>query len=142
GPGRGRIRKLATDDFPVEEVSWEDAARFVSRLDSRMRRAAGQVPHSYAYRLPTEAEWEYACRGGGIAREPFCLEVPSRSLHSGRANVDGTHGLVSEKGPNLRRTCRVGSYDPNPLGLYDVHGNVWEWCNDWWDPAYFQSSPP
>jgi uncharacterized protein (TIGR02996 family) len=142
GPGKGRVRRRNTDDFPVEDLSWEDAARFASTIDSLARRSADrQPPPGYVYRLPTEAEWEFACRGGGIAREPFCLKVPSPTLHSSEANVDGTHDLVADKGPNLRRTCKVGSYEPNPLGLYDMHGNVWEWCNDWFDADYFLTGP-
>ena len=79
------------------------------------------------YRLPTEAEWEYACRGGPICRQvrhafDFYFDKPTNQLLPEQANF--------EHGKGLKRTCKVGSYKPNRLGLYDMHGNVWEWCDD------------
>ena len=83
------------------------------------------------YRLPKEAEWEYACRGGPLAdksqmRFDFYLDKPTNQLQPEQANF--------EHGKGLKRTCKVGSYQPNRLGLYDMHGNVWEWCDDLFDP--------
>jgi formylglycine-generating enzyme required for sulfatase activity len=124
---------LDTDDFPVEQVSWEDAQAFLKRLSA----LPAEVKTGRTYRLPTEAEWEYACRAGTSA--PFHF---GNSLSSTQANFDGNHpygGAATE--PYLERTTRVGSYKPNALGLYDMHGNVWEWCNDWFAEDYYQESP-
>src|SRR5262249_21396649 len=78
-------------------------------------------------RLPTEAEWEYSCRGGATASTPFHFGT---SLSSAQANFDGRHPYGgAEEGPSLGRPCAVGSYPPNGFGLHDLHGNVWEWCH-------------
>ena len=107
--------------FPVESVSWEDCQRFVSRLNER------QKEPGWVYRLPKATEWEYACRGGPMADRPesafeFYLAEPAKTLLPKQANF--MHG-----GRPIR-TCKVGSYPPNRLGLCDMHGNVWEWCDE------------
>src|SRR6185369_1278188 len=84
---------------------------------------------------PSDAEWEYACRGGANLQSDsafhFYLGEPSNDLSSLQANFDGNYPEgKAEIGPYLERTTRVGSYRPNPLGLYDMLGNVWEWCSD------------
>jgi eukaryotic-like serine/threonine-protein kinase len=85
------------------------------------------------YRLPTEAEWEYACRGGATSEEEcsfnFYFDKPTNDLSSKQANFNGDSPFgKGEKGPNLGRPTKVGSYAPNKLGLYDMHGNVWQRC--------------
>ncbi len=111
--------------LPVEQVSWEEADAFAREL-TRKRGL------SHLYRLPTEAEWEYACRGGRPSSQPFGVG-DGRLLSSTQANIDGEYPYgVPEKGPYLRRTTPVGTYVANALGLYDMHGNVWEWCADWY----------
>jgi serine/threonine protein kinase/formylglycine-generating enzyme required for sulfatase activity len=107
--------------FPVENVSWDDCQLFLERLN-RLTKEEGWV-----YRLPKDAEWEYACRGGPLADKlegtfDFYLSKPTNELLPGQANF--------EHDKCLRRTCKVGSYPPNRLGLYDMHGNVLEWCDD------------
>jgi formylglycine-generating enzyme required for sulfatase activity len=115
--------------FPVEMVSWDEAQEFVKKLNE-MEKGKG-----YVYRLPTEAEWEYACRGGATTEEEcsydFYFEKPTNDLSSKQANFNGNHPFgKGEKGSYLRRTTKVGSYAPNKLGLYDMHGNVYQWCED------------
>src|SRR5262249_50014349 len=91
------------------------------------------------YRLPTEAEWEYACRAG--TETPFSVDF-GRSLSSAQANFDGRRPYGSApRGDFLERTSPVGSYAPNAWGLYDVHGNVWEWCRDCYADDYYKNSP-
>ena len=105
------------DDLPVEQVSWRDAVRFCETLsDSPEERAAGRV-----YRLPTEAEWEYACRAGTTTRFSFG-DDDSKLVDFGW--FDGNSG---------RQTHPVGEKKPNVFGLYDMHGNVWEWVSDWYE---------
>jgi formylglycine-generating enzyme required for sulfatase activity len=91
------------------------------------------------YRLPSEAEVEYACRGGAPSYQVFHI---GNSLSSMQANFNGNapYGGAA-KGPDLGRTCKVGSYKPNRFGLYDMHGNVWEWCSDWYGGDYYGKSP-
>lgn len=115
-----------TNNLPVERVSWNDAQEFCARL-SRMA--------NKTYRLPTEAEWEYACRGGTIT--PFyCGETISTDL----ANYDGnyTYGQ-GQKGEYREKTTEVGKFPANPFGLYDMCGNVWEWCEDGWHENYINA---
>jgi formylglycine-generating enzyme required for sulfatase activity len=118
---------------PVEQATWREVRQFCQRLsDSPEEKKAGR-----SYRLPTEAEWEYACRAGTTTAFHY-----GKSLSSMQANFNGnfSYGNV-EKGPYLEKTSPVGSYPPNSFGLYDMHGNVWEWCADWYDPDYYQKSP-
>ena len=122
-------------NHPVEQVSWEDAVEFCRKLTARPEeKAAGR-----AYRLPSEAEWEYACRGGANSSSPFFF---GSSLSSAQANFDGNHPYGgAARGPYLERTTPAGSYRPNAFGLFDMHGNVWEWCADWYDVNYYKQSP-
>lgn len=119
---------------PMENVEWQKATQFCEVLSALpAESAAGR-----SYRLPTEAEWEYACRAG--ARTPFST---GDSLSSRQANFNGNYPYGdAETGPYLRRTAPVGSYEPNAFGLYDMHGNVAEWCADFYDPEYYENSPP
>jgi len=118
---------------PVEQVSWLDAMEYCRRL-TETQRNAGCLPPGWTYRLPTSAEWEYACRAGTTT--PFHYGT---QLLSGMANFDGVYEwdasvgeLYNTNGVHLWRTAPVGSYAPNAWGLYDMHGNVWEWCLDWY----------
>lgn len=110
---------------PVEKVSWNDAVLFCEKL--------GEVSGEQevrAYRLPTAAEWEYACRAGTTTRwYGTDDEAALREQAWFTANSGGT-------------THPVGQKLPNAWGLYDMHGNVWEWCNDWYDNTYYANSPP
>lgn len=112
-------------DHPVEQVTWKEAMAFCARLTQR-EQAAGRLPSNYAYRLPTEAEFEYAVRAGTTTRfsfgdDPDYAELPKYAWY--KANSDGTSHPVGQKLPNA-------------FGLYDMHGNVWEWCLDWYLTFY------
>ena len=134
-PSRFTRKKGGGANHPVEQVSWEEAVEFCHKLTGRPEeKASGRT-----YRLPTEAEWEYASRGGANSSSPFFF---GDSLSSAQANFDGNfpYGGAAE-GPYLQRTTPVGSYRPNAFGLFDMHGNVWEWCADWYDANYYEQSP-
>jgi formylglycine-generating enzyme required for sulfatase activity len=103
------------DDLPVAQVSWEDCQEFVRRLNAKT---------GGGWRLPTEAEWEYACRAG------------TNGDYAGELDRMGWYDANSGE---TRRP--VGRKQPNAWGLYDMHGNVWEWCQDWYDASYYDRSP-
>ena len=110
---------------PVERVSWNEANEFCRKLSEfPAEKAAGAV-----YRLPTEAEWEYACRAGTTTRFDFGDDPASMDQHAWwRSNSQS-------------RTQPVGRLQPNAWALFDMHGNVWEWCADWWAADYYAKSP-
>jgi formylglycine-generating enzyme required for sulfatase activity len=99
------------DDLPVEQVSWNDAQKFITKLNEAM-----SLPAGWKVALPTEAQWEYACRAGTKTAFSF-----GKTLTTKQANVAYT----------LKMTKNVASYVANPWGLHDMHGNLWEWCEDW-----------
>ena len=112
-------------DHPIYFVDHEEAAEFCRRW-AESERAAGRLPTGWTYRLPTEAEWEYACRAGTTTATAF-----GDTLSSRQANFYGADPYNgADAGPNRRSTVPVGSYRPNAWGLCDMHGNVWEWCLD------------
>jgi formylglycine-generating enzyme required for sulfatase activity len=116
GHGRVQVAGVDTRRFPVEMVSWDEASGYADSL-------TGRCASGLKYRLPAEAEWEYACRGGRPPSQPFGVGN-GQTLFPSDANFND----------HLGATCPVGSYRPNDLGLFDMHGNVWEWCADWYGP--------
>jgi formylglycine-generating enzyme required for sulfatase activity len=120
-------------DHPMENVRWTQAVDFCQQLSERPEEKQARR----RYRLPTEAEWEYACRAGTTTAFHY-----GQALSAKQANFNGSFPYGgAETGPYLRQTTKVGSYAPNAFGLYDMHGNVWEWCSDWYDPEYYRHSP-
>jgi eukaryotic-like serine/threonine-protein kinase len=111
------------DNRPIESVSWDDAVEFCQKLSQRTGKS---------YILPSESQWEYACRAGTTT--PFCF---GETITPDLVNYDGnyTYGQAP-KGRYRQQTTDVGSFPPNAFGLYDMHGNVWEWCLDGWHENY------
>ena len=116
----GHTNKQNCDDCPLVEVSWDDAQVFIAKLNQK----TGQH-----YRLPTEAEWEYAARGGN----------KSQSYTYGGSNELYRVAWFLDNSDN--RAHSVGQKQPNELGLYDMSGNVTQWCADWYDAGYYANSP-
>jgi formylglycine-generating enzyme required for sulfatase activity len=129
GGGQTKVKGISDDElrlFPVETVSWVEVQEFIKKLNERER------GRGYLYRLPTEAEWEYACRGGATSEDEcsyhFYFDKPTNDLSSEQANFDGERPFgKAPKGKHLERSTRISAYPPNKLGLCDMHGNVWQW---------------
>jgi predicted Zn finger-like uncharacterized protein len=135
GGGKDLVADADTGHLPVESISWDEAMEFCRRLSA----LAEEKRSGCRYRLPTEAEWEYACREGGRARAAFHC---GSALSAAQANFDGRYPYGgAARGQAVGRPTPVGSYPPNGVGLYDLHGNIWEWCLDWYSPDYFTSGP-
>ena len=140
GGGKDRVTGQSTDRYPVDQVSWRDAVQFCNKL-SEME---GEKPfyeidgkeirvpdwNGQGYRLPTEAEWEYACRANA--------STPTRFSFGDNVVKLGLHGWFD--GNSKQRTHPVGQKRPNGFGLYDMHGNVCEWCWDWFGEGYYNQS--
>ena len=106
-------------NLPVDTVSWEDCQEFIKKLREKDKKL---------YRLPTEAEWEYACRAG--TKTPFHF---GETISTDQANYNGDYVYGNgKKGKYREKTTPVGSFPANAWGLHDMHGNVWEWCEDWY----------
>ena len=105
---------------PVEQVSWVDIQQFISKLNAKTGKT---------YRLPTEAEWEFAARGGKKSKG---------YKYAGSNEIEAVAWYYKN---NENKTHPVGQKSPNELGIYDMTGNVWEWCSDWYGESYYNSSP-
>ena len=118
---------------PVEKVSWNDAQVFLTRLNEQQ---AGNLPAGWSYVLPTESQWEYACRAGTTTAYSW-----GNTIASSNANYNWDGG--ANDGIDHKQTRNVGQYSANLWGFFDMHGNVWEWVSDW-KAAYpdgFQTNP-
>ncbi|MCE9545772.1 MAG: SUMF1/EgtB/PvdO family nonheme iron enzyme [Planctomycetia bacterium] len=116
-----------SDRFPVDSVSWKNACDFCQKLSDK---------EGKTYRLPTEGEWEHACRAGTKTLYHY-----GDSLSAAQANIDGGHPYHAPRGPSAGSPVAVGSYRANAFGLYDMHGNVSEWCEDYFDENYILMAP-
>ena len=134
GSSRTDVKNISDEElklFPVEAVTWNGVQEFIRKLNAlEKKRGSG-----WTYRLLTEAEWEYACRGGATSEAEcsyhFYFDKATNDLSSEQANFDGRDPFGdAPKGKYLQRTTRVGAYPSNKLGLCDMHGNVYQWCSD------------
>jgi len=119
------LKKKGTDDMPVVKVSWQDCIDFIKKLNAL---------NEGVYRLPTEAEWEYACRAGATSAYTWGKTIDCNNAMYGN-NTLKTYACVNyvkSKGLPVDQPAPVKSYKPNAWGLYDMGGNVWEWCQDWY----------
>ena len=114
-------------DRPVERVSWDDAVAFCKKL-TEMEKKAGRVPEGMAYQLPTEAQWEYACRAGTTTAYSW-----GNTIAPSNTNYIARFSTRDFRSPLRMRTTFVGQYAANPWGFHDMHGNVSEWTADWYD---------
>jgi formylglycine-generating enzyme required for sulfatase activity len=126
-----RLKALTADsnsvgpDFPIFCVNYDESLEFCDKL-TKQERDAGRLPENWVYRLPTEAQWEYACRAGTTTATHY-----GSSLSSAEAHILGDKPYNKGKpGPRLLEEKKVGQYKPNAWGLYDMHGNFAEWCLD------------
>jgi len=121
------------DDLPVERASWKDAQKFCKRLSKKTSGAVLRTGRNY--QLPSETQWEYACRAG--TNTPFGF---GETITTDMANFNGEHIFLHEpRGPYRHVTTEGGTFPPNAFGLYDIHGNLWEWCADNWLDDYTSS---
>ena len=123
-PWQGQVFVKIGATIAATYVSWEDSVEFCKRLSARFGRR---------YRLPTEAEWEWSCRAGTTTQYSFGDDDKQLGQY---AWYDGNAWYENEKYAHA-----VGIKLANPFGLYDMHGNVWEWCSDWYDSGYYRKSP-
>ncbi|MSQ94372.1 MAG: formylglycine-generating enzyme family protein [Gemmataceae bacterium] len=130
GGGKQRVGRKDTSSHPVERVSWNDAVEFCKKLSAK---------EGKTYRLPTEAEWEYACRAG--SKTVFHM---GNDFNGNLGNINGlaysSYGK-EEAGPFYRVTVPCGEYKENKFHLFDMHGNAQEWCSDWYAADYYKKSP-
>jgi sulfatase modifying factor 1 len=126
-PGPPTKELPADDALPVGNLNFAEAENYCHRI-TELAHKAGTLPKNWEFHLPTEAQWEYACRAGTTTATAF-----GNRLSSKQANFDGLHPYNgAEPGPSLKHAAKVGSYPPNSWGVHDMHGNTFEWCRDWY----------
>ena len=139
GKGKDKVAGQDTKRFPVEQVFWRDADEFCRRLSNlSAEKSAGR-----RYRLPSEAQWEYACRSGSTGRWGFSRELIAPATAEEKKHEESMVSVYGWCGHNNENgmTHAVAGKRANAWGMYDMHGNVWEWCADWYDESYYAKSP-
>jgi len=134
-PWKGELYLKEGADVAATYVSWKNAVEFCARL-TKLEQSSGKLRGNRHYRLPTEAEWEYACRAGTKTEFSFGDDESRLSEYAWWGGLFGEGNAKTEQYAH-----EVGQKKPNPWGLYDTHGNVWEWCSDWYDEKYYAQSP-
>jgi formylglycine-generating enzyme required for sulfatase activity len=133
GSNPSEFNATGNDNRPVEGVVWSDAAAFCNVLTFR-EFEAGRLPAGWAYVLPSESQWEYACRAGTTTSYSW-----GNTIISTNANYNWDGGATD--GSDFKQTRDVGKYSANPWGFFDMHGNVWEWTADWYQATYPVGNP-
>ena len=126
GSNPSEFNATGNGNRPVEKVTWTEAVAFCTQLTTQEQNA-GRLPAGWAYVLPTESQWEYACRAGTTTAYSW-----GATIASSNANYNAT---------GINQTRDVGQYAANPWGFFDMHGNVWEWTADWYQAAYPTGNP-
>ena len=127
-PGKATAELPEDDDLPVGDVTFAQAEAFCAKL-TELGKKDGTLPEGWQFRLPTEAQWEYACRAGTTTPTSFGDRLSTR-----QANFKSMPYNGAEEGPSIGKAAKVGRYPANPWGLHDMHGNTFEWCRDWYHP--------
>jgi formylglycine-generating enzyme required for sulfatase activity len=131
--GKNPSHFTGNDELPVEQVSWDECQEYIRRLNAKT---------GMQFRLPTEAEWEYACRAGSTGDWAGSLDSMGWYYeNAGRSRLSDSSWSAESMTNNGNQTHPVGQKQPNGWGLFDMHGNVWEWCQDWYDENYYGRSP-
>jgi sulfatase modifying factor 1 len=125
-PGELTAELPEGDDYPLGNVNFAEAEAFCQKL-TELGRKSDDLAEGWEFRLPTEAQWEYACRAGTTTATAFGDQLGSK-----QANVKNKPYNGGEEAPSLGKAAKVGSYPANPWGLHDMHGNLVEWCRDWY----------
>jgi formylglycine-generating enzyme len=126
-PGKFTAELPEDDELPAGNVNFAEAEAFCQKL-TELGHKSGDLPKEWEFRLPTEAQWEYACRAGSTTATSFGDKISSKQANFlGQKPYNG-----AEVGPSLNKAAKVGSYPANPWGLHDMHGNTCEWCRDWY----------
>ncbi len=125
-PGASTAELPEGDNLPVGNVNFAETEEFCRKL-TELARKSSDLPNNWEIRLPTEAQWEYACRAGTTTATAF-----GDKLSRKQANFKGKPYNSEEPGPSLGHAAKVGSYPPNAWGIHDMHGNTFEWCRDWY----------
>ena len=133
GSNPSEFNATGNGNRPVEKVNWTEAVAFCTQLTTQ-EQAAGRLPVGWAYVLPTESQWEYACRAGTSTAYSW-----GTTIASSNANYNWDGG--ANDGNDFKQTRDVGQYAANPWGFFDMHGNVWEWTADWYQAAYPTGNP-